>query len=275
MLLIIGANGLLGSALVDAALSRGLPCEGTSRKAGAKWLIDLAMPSGEWQIPAGVTSAILCAGITKISACENDPATTRRVNIQSTLELASHLVGVGCRVAFLSSSQVFDQNLEIPPDESTATAPTTEYGRQKSETEKGILQLSPGNLVVRLPKILHRKMALVLNWKQRWGAGEIVEAYSDYYLSPISTAYFAHSLISILQLQHGGIFHLGASDAISYYDFAKWLVSQWGIDKRLLRPSSSASPASPQSSMLGCAYSARIANLSIPNSLNMLQSTFS
>jgi hypothetical protein len=35
-----------------------------------------------------------------------------------------------------------------------ATAPTTEYGRQKSETEKGILQLSPGNLVVRLPKIL-------------------------------------------------------------------------------------------------------------------------
>ena len=275
MLLIVGADGLLGSALVDAALSMGLPYEGTSRRPEAKWLINLSRPSSEWQIPAGVATAVLCAGITKISVCENEPATTRRVNIQSTLELASRLVGEGCRVAFLSSSQVFGQNLETPPDESTPTAPTSEYGRQKAETEKEILQLSPKNIVVRLPKIIHRKMPLVLDWKHRWGAGKGVEAYSDYYLSPISLPYFAYSLLAILRLQQGGIFHLGASDAISYYDFAKWLVSHGGIDKGLLSPTPAPFPQSPYSSMLGCAESARIADLCIPSAFDTLQSTFS
>ena len=274
MLLIIGIDSLLGTALARSANLYGMPWQGTSRRMGCKWRLDLSESPEKWQLPHDSKTAIICAGITKISLCENNPESTRLVNVDATYELASRLNANGCRVALLSSTQVFDPHLSAPPDESSVPSPFNQYGRQKVQLEREILSLAPENLVIRLTKVVHGNMPLVQGWKQRWGRGEPVDAYLDYYLAPISQDFFASSTMDILEAETGGVFHLGPMDVISYYEFAKWIAGFWNISVELVNPAHSPSPHSPQSAMLDCRHSARSIGLSIPTAHESLSSAF-
>ena len=172
MLLIVGIDSLLGTALARSANLYGMPWQGTSRRMGCKWRVDLSESPEKWQLPHDSKTAIICAGITNISLCENNPESTRLVNVDATYELASRLNANGCRVALLSSTQVFDPHLSAPPEESSVPSPFNQYGRQKVQLEREILSLAPENLVIRLTKVVHGNMPLVQGWKQRWGRGE-------------------------------------------------------------------------------------------------------
>lgn len=274
MLLIVGIDSLLGTALVRSANLYGMPWQGTSRRMGCKWRLDLSESPENWQIPHDSKTAIICAGITNISFCENNPESTHLVNVDATCELASRLKAIGCRVALLSSTQVFDPHLSAPPEESSVPSPLNQYGRQKVQLEREILSLAPENLVIRFTKVVHGDMPLVQGWKQRWGRGEPVEAYLDYYLAPLSQDFFASSTIDILRAETGGVYHLSPMDAISYYDFAKWLAGFWNIPVELVNPAHSPSPHYPQSAMLNCQHSARCIGFSIPTARESLESSF-
>ena len=274
MLLIVGIDSLLGSSLAHSADFFGMDWQGTSRRVGCKLRLDLSESPEKWQIPHDSKTAIICAGITNISLCEENPEASRQVNVDALRELASRLKAIGCRVALLSSTQVFDPHLSAPPEESSVPSPLNQYGRQKVQLEREILSLSPENLVIRLTKVVHANMPLVQGWKQRWERGEPVEAYLDYYLAPLSQDFFASSTLDILQAETGGVFHLGSQDAISYYDFAKWLAGFWNISVELVNPAHSPSPNSPQSAMLDCRHSARSIDLSVPTALESLASAF-
>jgi dTDP-4-dehydrorhamnose reductase len=273
-LLIIGVDGLIGSALAREADLRKIHWEGTSRRTESQWHLNLAESPDKWQIPSQAESAVLCAGITNVAYCENNPSVTRKINIDATLALASQLSKSGCKIVFLSSSQVFGPKISTPLDESTNPCPATEYGHQKAEAEKHILSLSPQNMVLRLPKVIHSEMDLISHWRNRWASGKSIEAYVDYYLSPISIQYLADSIMAIFKLKIGGTFHLGASDALSYYDFAKWIACRYGIHHSMILPSGSPTPQSPLSAILDSKKTAMLSGLPIPNSLDALNATF-
>lgn len=274
MLLIVGIESLLGTALARSANLCGMPWQGTSRRIGCKWRLDFSESPEKWQLPQDAKTAIICAGITNISLCENNPESTRLVNVDAACELASRLKAIGCRVALLSSTQVFDPQLSTSPQESSTPSPLNEYGRQKVQLEREILSLSPENIVIRVTKVVHDKLPLVQGWKQQWGRGEPVEAYFDYYLAPISQDFFASSTFDILKAETGGVFHLGPMDVISYYEFAKWLAGFWNISVGLVNPVHSPTPHSPQSAMLNCQHSARCIGFSIPTARESLESSF-
>ena len=104
-------------------------------------------------------SAVLCAGITRLAKCREDPIGTRRINVEGALNLAQYLSDQGSQVIFLSTDKVYDgmSQYRSPEDE---VSPVSEYGRQKAEAEKGILGL-PNGVVLRVAKVIYPDQLLM------------------------------------------------------------------------------------------------------------------
>jgi len=224
-LLVVGLDSMIGSALMQGAEARGIPCQGTSRRPGARWHLDLAAPLKSWQLPENATTAILCAARTRLADCETRPEETHTINVTATVALARLLNSQGTRIVFISTNQVFPPDLADAPDESSPVAPVTAYGRQKAEAEKAILGLSPKNAVIRLTKVISPDHGLLAEWKKMIANGYPIKAYSNLKISPIPLLTTSREILNIALSDREGIFHLGGSRALSYFDLAKQFFS--------------------------------------------------
>src|SRR5437016_3263455 len=135
--LVVGADGMIGGALLRRLHAAGRPALGTSRRPDAGqglMSLDLAAPPDKWDGPL-VAVAYVCAAVTRLEACRRDPHGAARVNVDGTVRLARLLAGQGAFVVFLSTNHVFDGTRPYrPPHE--ATCPLNEYGRQKAMAEE-------------------------------------------------------------------------------------------------------------------------------------------
>lgn len=239
--LVIGKDGLIGRRAFDRLRMAGQTVIGTSRRQPLSpdtIRLDLACAPGSEFPPPGIDLALFCASATNIQACEDDPATTRQVNLTNTLAVIERLIGQGTFVVYLSSSAVFDGETPFP-DENAPTQPTTEYGRQKAEVEARLLDFdgaADGVCVVRLTKVLAPELSLIQRFHAQLRGADPVEAYEDLALSPISSEYAVDSVLRILNSRTGGIRHLSGADEISYAAFASALACMYGFDPQRIRP---------------------------------------
>ncbi len=152
------------------------------------------------------------------------------------MAIATHLLSRGVFVVLLSSSAVYD-GLTPLPDESLVPSPTTEYGRQKAEAERQLLQLDAGRgnvAIVRLTKVFASSTPVVRGFMQQLEKGEHFDAFSDLYICPVSLRYVVESLLEIERRRTGGIFHLSGSIELSYADFARELAGKMGVSLDLV-----------------------------------------
>ena len=127
MHLVIGGDGLVGSALRSKLNSRHLAWQATSRRAipTEAWpgpvLLDLA--AIDWQYLPMITrgTVYLVAYMSKFIDCESNPLAWR-VNVDAQIELARQYSRHGAFVVFISS-------------EAVEKAGGTAYGRQKAHVE--------------------------------------------------------------------------------------------------------------------------------------------
>lgn len=143
--LVVGADGMVGNALITRLRQPGLCVLGTTRRrdtVSEKCLhLNLADNTQQWRPPRPVDMAFLCAGETRIQACKNNPAESAKINVEGISQLAKNLQREGTFVIYLSTNQVFDGSVPFrsPHD---PCCPITEYGRQKAEAER---RLSEGS----------------------------------------------------------------------------------------------------------------------------------
>jgi len=274
VLLIIGKESLIGRAISQIADEKHISWEGTSRRAGEQWFVDLSMPSASWQIPTQATTAIICAARTKLSDCEVNPDESRDINVTATVELARRLTSQGCRVVFLSTNQVFSPNLSAPPDESTPVSPANEYGRQKAEAEAAILALSQKNVVIRLTKVIHDTSNLFQDWLSKFSKNEPISAYDNLWLAPVSLALATNMILQICHSEKAGIFHISSRDAISYKDFAKNLAFIHGVDTNLVKAMRAPVPNSANSCTLACPGTLKAIGFQAPFSKDSINEVF-
>ena len=238
-LLVVGADGLLGGSLVDLGRRDHQPVHGTtllpaSPPAPDLAPLDLTRPLDGWTPPPGVRSAILCAAITRLDACRNDPAGSRLINVDRTLELARRLTDAGVFVTFISSNLVFDGTLpRLAAD--APFRPQTEYGRQKAEVETALRELPrPLTAVVRLTKVLHSKWPLVQGWLDALRAGRPVQAFADFVCAPIPLALVVRGLNAVSRGRRSGTWQFSADTDVSYADIARHLARGIGAPESLV-----------------------------------------
>ncbi len=223
MNLIIGGDSTIGSALATFWKINGIPHHSSTRKrqtvSGHRPYLDLGSKTWPQLETAQYEAAVFCAAATKLDHCENDPQATAKINVEATVELASFLSRRGTRLLLLSTSQVFDGSK--PGWKVTDfVCPVNEYGRQKAEAERFILQM-PLSAVLRLTKVVHPEMHLLKEWQESLKNGQPIEAFADMYIAPIQLDDVVMRIDSLIRNQETGIYHFSGKLDISYYSFAK------------------------------------------------------
>ena len=152
--LIIGGDSTIGNSLSHAWSLQGRNFHSTTRN---KFRVSKVRPYLDLGIDEtsicskDYDGAVLCIGESRVSYCEEHPRESSLINVQHTVELANALTKAGTYVLFLSSSRVFNGQTRSNPVGKIPN-PTTEYGRQKVEAEKQILDLE-GSGILRLPEL--------------------------------------------------------------------------------------------------------------------------
>lgn len=237
--LIVGADSLIGGALMAHLQQAGEPVVGTTRRPKAvdesHLYLDLTEGVDGWRCLWPIAVAIVCAGVTKLDACRREPVATTRVNVQGVCALVENLVARGAFVIYLSSNQVFDGSVpyRLPDD---PVSPVTEYGRQKAEAEHQISQWGDSVAIVRFTKVLGPTDPLFSEWVKALQNGETIRPFSDMYMAPVplSCAVSVLRLVAILHLS--GILQVSGERDISYAEVAYLGARMLGVAQTLVQP---------------------------------------
>jgi dTDP-4-dehydrorhamnose reductase len=222
--LVVGGDSLVGSELQVHCRKLGLAVDASSRRPGqatGTFFLDLGDPDFTPLQRANYDVAFVCAAVTSMQACQSDPARSRRINVDNTLDLMRRLADRGTHLVFLSSSQVFDGETPMP-DEAAPTAPKNEYGAQKLAVEEAIERQKLPAAVLRVTKVLaDRPVGVFKGWFEALAKGQPVQAATNMALSPVMVADVAEAAQRLAAGRHRGVWHLGSSDDIGYFDAAR------------------------------------------------------
>jgi dTDP-4-dehydrorhamnose reductase len=239
VVLIVGADGMIGSALAQALPKAGWSLLETTRRpesaGGRRLFFDLSEPAAPVPLPDPPSLAFLCAGVTSVEACERDPKATEKINVTHTLMLARRLIGLGTRIVFLSTNIVFNGSkpqagIDDEPD------PKSEYGRQKLAVERELLGLDGSSAVVRLTKVLGPRPPLFMEWVRRLRAGQAIEPFRDKVMAPVPLPFVVDVLLRLGERGPGGILQVSGPRDVTYYEIAAHIAGQVGADPGLVRP---------------------------------------
>lgn len=226
--LIVGAEGLIGRALLKSAPAVFSKVLGTSRRHSDGLVhLDLQDEPEEFLISDQLDSVIFCSAITNLKECESDPEGTAEVNVRRTIRWIEHFQNAGLFVSFLSTNLVFDGETPDPaPD--APVSPQCEYGRQKVEVETFLKKKELASGIVRLSKVISPDFPLLDSWHEKLINGDEVEAFDDYLLTPIRLDEVSSAILSVTAKKLGGVLHFSSESECSYHALVSMLAERLG-----------------------------------------------
>jgi len=238
---ILGATGFIGRNLLGKFSKDFSKTVGVARHPGNGLLsLDLIHPDiGPLELRRrGVTHAIIAAGVSKIAACEEDPVSSRKINVSGTVELAQQLCDLGIKVIAFSSDYVFD-GAKGAYTEASPVSPVNAYAQQKTEMEKLLMKVCGGNaLILRLSKVfdvIKGSGTLLDEIAGKLARGETVSAARDQFFCPVWIDDVVHVIGRLIATDAGGVMHLCAPQKLSRLELAQEMAERLGADLRLIQ----------------------------------------
>ncbi len=233
-LLVVGASGLLGTAVVEAATGEGHRVLGAARRVRglARRALDLTQRE---QIDSVLDAfepevVVLCSAYPHVDGCEADPARSTAENVQTVANVIQATHGSQTKIVFFSTDQVFDGAL-ASYQESDAARPLNVYARHKREAEKLLLERGD-SLIVRSAWIfgeeLDRKNFMYRVIAAARASGKLIVP-ADQVGCPTWSRWLAESALLLLAQEMNGIVHLAGSEALSKAEWARLIVEHLGL----------------------------------------------
>jgi dTDP-4-dehydrorhamnose reductase len=244
-LLITGDTGLLGSNLAHAAraLHQVFGVSRATEAISASWdhePVDLTDASATLRYLDEIRPDVIvhCAALTDVEQCETQPAYACAINVEATERLAQWAGRNGARFTFISTDSVFDGKAggyheEDPP------RPLNQYARTKLAGEDVARRCCAESLIVRtnfygwnwngksnLGEWMHGKLL----------RGEPLMAFTDVWFSPLFVNDLAKLILDLVSCDARGVFHVGARDMCSKYEFAFLIGQLFCLDTGKIKP---------------------------------------
>ncbi|MFN0092798.1 MAG: SDR family oxidoreductase [Acidimicrobiales bacterium] len=231
-LLVTGATGYLGRALVPLAARRAEVIGASQAGGGGRVALDVADRRQVFELLEGLRPAAVIH-----AAAVNPPEGPERrmeaVNVAGSAHVAEAAAAVGARLVHVSTDVIFDGRAAPYADDASPT-PLGEYGRTKAAGEAEVLARCPGAVSVRtsliygLRRIDRGTQGFV---KTLASMGELV-LYRDVLRQPVSVEALSAALLALAldHRQERGTLNVAGRQAISRAAFGRRLLDWWGVD---------------------------------------------
>jgi dTDP-4-dehydrorhamnose reductase len=231
-LLVTGAGGMLGRDVMLAAGNAGHEVVGFGH-------LELDVTDAE-AVEAKLTGerpdvVINCAAWTDVDGAEEAEEAAMAVNGTGAGKVAAAAARVGASVVYVSSDYVFDGAKGAPYVETDQPAPLSAYGRTKLAGEEATAAANPRHFVVRSSWLFGigggNFVATMLRLSETQSEVLVVH---DQVGSPTYTWHLAYGIVRLIEGLEHGIHHMAAAGSCSWYEFAREIFEQAGVECKVL-----------------------------------------
>jgi len=252
-LLVLGATGLLGAVVCEAAISRGLAVIAAARSGPA--CVDIRNEAQLIALLQGYRPdwIVNAAAEVSVEACERDPAGAWMVNARPAAVLAAYAHSAGARLVQVSTDHFFHGDGAARHDEAAPVTLLNDYARSKFAAE-ALALTDPSALVLRtnMVGIRSRHGGSFGEWARRLietdGEGVL---FADQYVSLLDVWSLADALLDLAATPATGVLNLGSREVFSKEGFVLALAAALGRTLTRAKAGSSASLVVPRPDSLG------------------------
>jgi dTDP-4-dehydrorhamnose reductase len=238
--LILGATGLLGKALVrqwtgDEVLAMGSRDVDIRDSAKVREIIGNAR--SDW--------IVLAAAYTDVDGCESHRELAFSVNRDGALNVADAARQAGAKLIFLSSDYVFDGKKTSPYEVEDKRNPQSVYGHSKAEAEIKLLEILPNCCIARTSWVFGVGGRCFPDTILRLAANRpALDVVNDQRGCPTYTVDLARAIIQLCRKDASGIVHVTNAGDCTWFQFAQEIINRTGLTTEV-RPVSSQQMARP------------------------------
>lgn len=239
--LVTGAKGQLGTDLMNELAKRGIEGIGVDVEE-----MDITDAEACRRVikASGADAVIHCAAYTAVDAAEDNVDLCRRINSEGTRNVAQACKEADVKLMYISTDYVFDGQGTRPWEPDDERHPLNVYGQTKYEGELAVEELSDKYFIVRIAWVFgvagKNFIKTMLRLGKERGAVSVVD---DQVGSPTYTYDLARLLVDMIQTDKYGRYHATNEGLCSWYEFAKEIFRQAGLDVPVTPVSSEQFPA--------------------------------
>jgi dTDP-4-dehydrorhamnose reductase len=248
-ILITGANGLLGQALVklfvkekieflatSLGVNRNPECAAVDYKS-----LDITIQSEVNQtIEAYLPTAIIhTAAMTNVDLCEKEQVACHLLNVRATEYLLNAAMKVEAHFQLLSTDFVFD-GIKGNYAEQDEVNPLSIYAKSKVEAENLLLNAEYKNTSIVRTIIVYGKghnlsRGNIILWgKEQLEQGKELTIVDDQFRAPTYAPDLALGCFLVIDKNETGIFHIAGPETVSIFALLNRVAKFWKLDEKLI-----------------------------------------
>ena len=269
-LLILGAGGQVGRALVERAGVRGVGCD-----RAACDITDPVALTRSLSVPA-LSAVVNCAAYTAVDQAESDREGAYAINAAGAGNVARAAAARGLPLIHLSTDYVYAGTCPGPHREDEPIAPVNVYGASKAAGDAAVAEGNPAHLLLRVSWVFGVYGANFVKTMLRLGhERDELRVVADQHGGPTEARDIADAIIAMATacrrpgFAGWGTYHFAGAPPTSWYGFAQAVFERTsGRSPRLSAITTSDYPtpaARPLNSTLDCSLIRRVFGIEQPD----------
>lgn len=243
-ILLTGATGLLGSAIVEAAHQRGVICDGLPRPSPSLQGVTLTALAAALH---GYDVLVHAAANTNVEQCEIAPDDCYRDNFLLTELLAIAAAVAKVKMVFISSTGIYGERQETPYREYDSVHPQTHHHRSKTMAEQAVISQDARNLVIRTGWLFGGAATNPKNFvarrmdeaREALNAKGYIESNTEQRGVPCFNQDIATRILDLAGTNWSGVYNCVNTGSASRFEYVKAVVELAGLPLEV-RPSGAA-----------------------------------
>lgn len=246
-ILITGANGLLGQAMVsvfsresDFEIIKSSVEPESFVRTGLQYIqLDITNKDELKKTVSEINPGVIinCAAYTDVDKCETERELSWKINVDAVKNLIIAARPVNAKLVHFSTDYVFDGK-NGPYDEQSVPNPLSFYGRGKLASENALIASGIEHAIIRTMVLFGYGVNVKPNFAMwlvnKLSAKERVNIVDDQIGNSTIVDDLAYGTLKIVEKEKTGIYNIAGRDIESRLDFTMKLCDVYGYDKSLI-----------------------------------------